>query len=107
MEEDMIMAKLRAMKISNWESIPYSEDLHCPNDDDGSYFNNNRIFIGWCDTPNGLMQVYECPFCYNKYRYHGVLQERWDLEQFLGSICRDIVINNKLGRKIYEKVHRN
>ena len=25
------------MKISNWESIPYSVGLQCPNGDDGSY----------------------------------------------------------------------
>lgn len=35
MEEDQITAKLLAMKISNWESIPYSNTLQCPNDDDG------------------------------------------------------------------------
>ena len=25
------------MKISNWESIPYSVGLQCPNGDDGSF----------------------------------------------------------------------
>lgn len=29
MEEDQITAKLLAMKISNWESIPYSNTLQC------------------------------------------------------------------------------
>lgn len=107
MKEDMIMAKLRAMKISNWEVIPYSDTLQCPNRDDGNFMDNNKTFIGWCDIPNGLMKVYECPVCHQKYRFHGVLQERWNLGQFLGGICRDIVINNKLERKIYEKVHWN
>ena len=47
------------MKISNWESIPYSMGLQCPNSDDGSLMENKSKVIGWCDTPRGLMKVCE------------------------------------------------
>ena len=39
------------MKISNWESIPYSVGLQCPNGDDGSLMDGKSKVIGWCDTP--------------------------------------------------------
>lgn len=48
------------MKISNWESIPYSVGLQCPNGDDGSFMEGKSKVIGWCDTPKGLMKVCEC-----------------------------------------------
>lgn len=43
------------MKISNWESIPYSVGLQCPNGDDGSLMDGKSKVIGWCDTPKGLV----------------------------------------------------
>lgn len=35
------------MKISNWESIPYSVGLQCPNGDDGSFMEGNlKLSVG-------------------------------------------------------------
>ena len=34
------------MKISNWESIPYSVGLQCPNGDDGSLRENLKLSVG-------------------------------------------------------------
>lgn len=50
------------MKISNWESIEYSEELNCPNEncDNKSCSCHARNIIGWCDTPYGYMMVCEC-----------------------------------------------
>ena len=56
------------MKISNWESIPYSVGLQCPNGDDGSLMDGKSKVIGWCDTPKGLMKVCECQVCFSKFR---------------------------------------
>lgn len=50
------------MKISNWESIEYSEGICCPNpecDNDG-YYDDARNILGWCETPSGFMYVCEC-----------------------------------------------
>ena len=33
------------MKISNWESIPYSVGLQCPNGDDGSFMEGKYVFF--------------------------------------------------------------
>lgn len=76
------------MKISNWESIPYSVGLQCPNGDDGSLMEGKSKVIGWCDTPKGLMKVCECQVCFSKFRYHGF---HGSLEAFLNSLEEDIV----------------
>ena len=61
---ESIRKRLLAMKISNWESIPYSVGLQCPNGDDGSLMDGKSKVIGWCDTPKGLMKVCECQVCF-------------------------------------------
>lgn len=83
-----IRKRLLAMKISNWESIPYSVGLQCPNGDDGSLMEGKSKVIGWCDTPKGLMKVCECQVCFSKFRYHGF---HGSLEAFLNSLEEDIV----------------
>ena len=77
--------RLLAMKISNWESIPYSAG---PNGDDGTLMEEKSKVVGWCDTPRGLMKVCECQVCFSKFRYHGL---HGSLEMFLGSLEEDIV----------------
>lgn len=79
------------MKISNWESIPYSVGLQCPNGDDGSLMEGKSKVIGWCDTPKGLMKVCECQVCFSKFRYHGF---HGSLEAFLNSLEEDCGYNN-------------
>lgn len=96
MEKEKITAKLLAMKISNWDSIPYSVALQCPNGDDGDFADGNRTLVGWCDTPGGLMKVYECPFCHQRHRFHGVMQERWNLRSFLANLYRERKLSDRL-----------
>lgn len=85
---DQLEKRLLAMKISNWESIPYSVGLQCPNGDDGSLMDGKSKVIGWCDTPKGLMKVCKCQVCFSKFRYHGF---HGSLETFLNSLKEDIV----------------
>lgn len=68
-----LMKEMLPMKISNWESIEYSEGLNCPNENCGnkSCSCHARNIIGWCDTPYGYMMVCECKKCFTKYRFHG------------------------------------
>lgn len=72
------------MKISNWESIEYSEGINCPNEncDNKSYDDDARNIIGWCDTPYGYMMVCECKKCFTKYRFHGTIGDRFDFDNF-------------------------
>lgn len=73
------------MKISNWESIPYSEGLNCPNPEctNKSYDDEARSILGWCETPYGFMQVCECKKCFAKYRMHGFEENSFIDEGFI------------------------
>lgn len=73
------------MKISNWESIPYSEGLNCPNPEctNKSYDNEARSILGWCETPYGFMQVCECKKCFTKYRMHGFPGDKFSFHSFM------------------------
>lgn len=78
------MEEMLPMKISNWESIEYSEGLNCPNEecDNKSCSCHARNIIGWCDTPYGYMMVCECKKCFTKYRFHGTIDGKFDFENF-------------------------
>lgn len=102
MKEEM-RKRLLAMKITEWEGIPYVKDLQCPTchkTGDGyehipgeGYVPMRRSnVIGWCDTPHGLMKAFECPLCFTKYRYHGDTTGRWDLETFLIGLELDVML---------------
>ena len=88
------MKEMLPMKISNWESIEYSEGLNCPNEncDNKSYDDYARNIIGWCDTPYGYMMVCECKKCFTKYRFHGTIGDKFDpktLKPFDRVLVRD------------------
>lgn len=85
---EAMRTRLLSMKISNWESIPYSAGLRCPNGDDGYLTEKKSKVIGWCDTPRGLMKVCECQVCFSKFRYHGL---HGSLDIFLNSLEEDVV----------------
>ena len=84
MADKSIMEEMLPMKISNWESIEYSEGLNCPNEncDNKSYDDDAKNILGWCETPYGFMIVYECKKCFTKYRFHGTIDGKFDFEKF-------------------------
>lgn len=84
MADKSIMEEMLPMKISNWESIPYSEGINCPNEncDNKSYDDDARNIIGWCDTPYGYMMVCECKKCFTKYRFHGTIGSKFAFDSF-------------------------
>ena len=63
-------------KISQWESIPYAGDFNCPHCDKSGFYDfygetrEKPNVVGWCETPIGYMGVFECPICFEKYRFH-------------------------------------
>ena len=63
-------------KISQYEGIHYAGDLNCPHCDKSGFFDGygeTRVkpnVIGWCDTDIGYMAVFECPVCFEKFRFH-------------------------------------
>lgn len=76
-------------KITNWESIKYAPGLNCPHcgksgifQEVGEEIPEKPNLIGWCETGNGYMIVFECPLCFEKYCYHGNIFNLFDIEKF-------------------------
>ena len=74
-------------KIAQWESIEYAPDFVCPECGKSGLQGavNGNIekpnLVGWCETNNGYMAVFECPLCGKKYRWHPHVTI-FDLDQF-------------------------
>lgn len=69
-------------KIPQWEAIPYSADLQCECGESGfESWQQLPKLIGWCDTPRGYMAVFECPVCFEKFRFHVASDDaKWELD---------------------------
>ena len=78
MADKSLMKEMLPMKISNWESIVYSEELNCPNKE--------------CDTPYGYMMVCECKKCFTKYRFHGTIDGKFDFDNFADNFMMRVEI---------------
>lgn len=77
-------------KFPQWESIPYAEDFACQECGKSAIQGKDGYFkvtkekpnlIGWCETNNGFMAVFECPCCHSKFRFHPQMSH-FDLEEF-------------------------
>ena len=77
-------------KFTQWESIPYAENFACQEcgksaiQGKDTYFNHTLKepnLVGWCETYNGIMAVFECPVCHSKFRFHPQ-PDHFDLDQF-------------------------
>ena len=80
-------------KFSNFETIRHSKQLTCECGHATYEFRNTYDIIGYADTLQGYMVVFECPVCFEKYRHHISATTRFDLERFKAD----------LGLKLYLK----
>ena len=74
-------------KVSNYQAIPIVKDTTCPNCGLSTLIQTHLnekepTLIGWCDTKAGFMGVFECPTCFEKFRYHISTTGRCDKEKF-------------------------
>lgn len=82
--------------IAQWESIPYAPDYMCqecgkPHD----YVLNGNLpakIVGWCESDYGYQLVFECPYCFSKFRYHPQVN-KFDIDDFVDRIMYDYVGN--------------
>lgn len=69
------LEEFEKMKIVQYDDIPISKLLSCPECGRSNMFpipfiEKKPNLIGWCDTAYGFMGVFECPFCFAKFRFH-------------------------------------
>lgn len=92
-------------KYTQYEDIPYSPEFVCVECGKSGIdtSDNPRVvkpkLVGWCDTYNGLMAVFECPECHSLFRFHPHL-DKFDPEQFdfyLGSYYLGYVYEGEKG----------
>ncbi len=81
--------EFESMKIVQYDDIPISKDMACPECNGSSQFSysfDKRMAeptpIGWCDTEHGFMACFECPKCFTKYRFHISTTGRNDKDLF-------------------------
>ena len=78
-------------EFPQYEGIPYVADFKCANcgksghgyqhvPGDGYVELPNGKLVGWCEDKYGYQMVFECPICFEKYRYHNCTTGRssWD-----------------------------
>lgn len=78
-------------EFPQYEGIPYVADFKCANcgksghgyqhvPGDGYIELPHGKLIGWCEDKYGYQMVFECPICFEKYRYHNCTTGRssWD-----------------------------
>lgn len=80
-------------EFPQYESIPYVADFKCANcgksgrgyhhvPGDGYVELPEGKLVGWCEDTYGYQMVFECPFCFEKYRYHNCTTGRSSWESF-------------------------
>jgi hypothetical protein len=70
-------------QMAQCQNIPYKNSQRC--DCGHSNFFNRRSYdiIGYCDTQNGFMAVFECLKCGEVYKHHLTFgSEKFDLDAF-------------------------
>lgn len=83
-------------KIIQWDAIPYASDLTCQECGKlHNYINRNCLpakIVGWCECDYGFQLVFECPYCYSKFRFHPQ-DNKFDIDDFVDRIMYDYVGN--------------
>lgn len=78
-------------EFPQYEGIPYVADFKCANcgksghgyqhvPGDGYVELPHGKLVGWCEDKYGYQMIFECPICFEKYRYHNCTTGRssWD-----------------------------
>lgn len=78
-------------EFPQYEGIPYVADFKCANcgksghgyqhvPGDGYVELPHGKLVGWCEDKYAYQMVFECPICFEKYRYHNCTTGRssWD-----------------------------
>jgi len=83
-------------QFSQYTDIPYNKSCACDNCGHADFMKITSFdLIGFCDTKNGYMGVFECPNCGEVYRHH-ISNNRFDIDEFKETAA---IIFNRQSRK--------
>lgn len=92
-EKFLKKSDFQKMKVVQYEDIPIVKDMECPNCHMSDVFEFAPCVrakpIGWCETQQGFMGVFECPKCFQKFRCHINSTGRYYIEQFYEDFALD------------------
>lgn len=115
MEKELFSDKVKEVVDSlkeyyQYEDIPYTADFICPHcgksgdgyhhvPGDGYVSLPKGNLIGWCSTTYGYQMIFECPICFEKFRYHNCTTERSDFKGFAMAMWLEKEIEKDYGQK--------
>lgn len=69
-------------EILQYEDIYYSKLCNCHCEYADYSRNSSYNIVGYCNTNNGYMVVFECKKCFEKYRHHIDTDSRYSFDKF-------------------------
>ena len=97
-EEFITKEEFDKLKVQQYEAIPVSKSLDCPECGQSSDWDMSLPDpkpVGWCETQHGFMMIAECPFCFAKFRFHINTTGRYNLKEFYDDFALRIFIYGK------------
>ena len=97
-EDERIYRKLKSLELPEYRHIPWMKDfscLECGKSEWNSMDGWKARPIGWCNTEEGYMCIFECPDCFAKMRWHISTTGRWSEERFLGDLWCVMMTGNR------------
>ena len=82
-----------SLKLPDYANIDWNKSCMCERCN-FTREEQNAEMIGWVETDYGLMAVFECQKCFEKYRNHITIASCWDKEEFYNSFY-DIMFYGK------------
>ena len=67
-EDSRIIRKMKNLELPEYRHIPWLKDFSCPECGKSEWRNEGwrPRPIGWCNTPEGYMCIFERPECFNQ-----------------------------------------
>ena len=97
-EDERIYRKLKSLELPEYRHIPWMKDFSCPDCGKNEWSSMDGWKarpIGWCNTEEGYMCIFECPACFAKMRWHISTTGRWSEEMFLGDLWCVMMTGNR------------
>ena len=96
-DDARILRKMKNLELPEYRHIPWLKDFSCPECGKSEWRNEGwrPRPIGWCNTPEGYMCIFECPDCFAKMRWHISTTGRWSEDMFFNDLWVALMMDNR------------